>query len=309
MAKTAKVSVDYILPLYMNGLSGRMLRLPPPKGKSREILLVYGTHASLERMFGAAEYINRYGGVTMPDLPGVGGMDSFYKIGEKPTTDNFADYLAAFVKLRYRNRRVTIAGLSFGFVVVTRMLQKYPEIAKKVDLLISFAGFAHYKDFKWRRLSLILCKYTASFFSFRPVAAFGQHIVLRGPFIRLAYKLVEDKQGKMRDVDEKQRRERVEFEIELWQKNDLRTYMYTAVSMLKVNLCNIHVDLKVNHVAVDEDRYFDHLLVEQHMRTIFKDFELSVPADKFHGPAVIAKADEVAKSIPPRIKNLLREEP
>jgi pimeloyl-ACP methyl ester carboxylesterase len=128
MVKTAKDPAEYILPLYMNGLSGRMLRMPPPKDKSREILFIYGHHTSLERVFGVAELLNKYGSITIPDLPGFGGMQPFYKIGEKPTLDNMADYLASFVKLRYRNKRFTIAGHSLGFMIVTRMLKKYPEI-------------------------------------------------------------------------------------------------------------------------------------------------------------------------------------
>ena len=63
---------DYVLPLDMNGLSGRMLCLPAQAGKKREILFVPGLHTSLERLFGVIEYLNKYGGVTLPDLPGFG---------------------------------------------------------------------------------------------------------------------------------------------------------------------------------------------------------------------------------------------
>jgi len=43
--------------------------------------------------------------VTHAGSAGIRGMDSFYKIGRAPTLDAFADYLAAFIKMRYRNRR------------------------------------------------------------------------------------------------------------------------------------------------------------------------------------------------------------
>jgi pimeloyl-ACP methyl ester carboxylesterase len=112
----------HIAPLHVNGLNGRLLRLPAPKNKNREILLLYGHHSSLERMSGFAEVMNRYGAVTMPDLPGFGGMDSFYKIGEKPTLDNYADYLASIIKLRYKRRRVTIVGMSFAFPIILPFL-------------------------------------------------------------------------------------------------------------------------------------------------------------------------------------------
>ncbi len=130
---------DYILPLNINGLQGRMLRLPSTGRKKREIMYIYGHHSSLERNFGVAEYLNKYGSVTVPDLPGFGGMDSFYKISKEPTLDNMADYLASFIKLRYKKQKFTLTGLSLGFMIITRMLQRYPEIAKQVDVLVSYA--------------------------------------------------------------------------------------------------------------------------------------------------------------------------
>src|SRR5579863_9493933 len=119
MPKTSSKNLaDYVVQLNINGLRGRMLRLPA-KRRNREILLIYGHHASLERFFGLAEMLNDYGAVTMPDLPGFGGMQSFYRLGITPSIDNLADYLATFIKLRYKRRRLTIIGLSFGFTVVT----------------------------------------------------------------------------------------------------------------------------------------------------------------------------------------------
>ena len=54
-------AADYIYPLKMNGLRGRMLRMPPPAGKKREILYVYGHHSSLERWWGLVQELNQYG--------------------------------------------------------------------------------------------------------------------------------------------------------------------------------------------------------------------------------------------------------
>src|ERR1700741_1092962 len=127
---TLKGPADHIVPLYINGMNGRMLHIPGPAHTKREILFIYGHHSTLERWWGLVQDLNQYGTVTMPDLPGFGGMDSFYRIGQKPTIDNLADYLAAFIKMHYKKRKFTIAGLSFGFLVATRMLQRYPEMAK-----------------------------------------------------------------------------------------------------------------------------------------------------------------------------------
>ncbi|HVX58738.1 MAG TPA: hypothetical protein VG964_03315, partial [Candidatus Saccharimonadales bacterium] len=97
MPKKELRSEDFIVPLDINGLQGRMLRLPAPAGIDREILFIYGQHSSLERWWGLAQELNKMGALTMPDLPGLGGMTSLYKIGQTPDIDAMADYLAAFV--------------------------------------------------------------------------------------------------------------------------------------------------------------------------------------------------------------------
>jgi len=305
MAKKPKPKnpADFITPLHMNGLTGRMLHVPSPK--KREILLVYGHHASIERMLGVAEDLSQYGNVTLPDLPGFGGMQSFYKIGLHPTLDNFADYLASFVKLRYRGKRVRIFAMSFGFVVVTKMLQRHPDLAKKVDLLVSVVGFTHKEDFKFKRRNYLLMRNVAWFFSGRFSAWFGRHIVLRSLFIRLAYRAVADKHVKLKDVDIEEREKRINFEIGLWQMNEVRTYMKTSLIMFNLDLCDKQIKLPVYHISVEPDRYLDNNIVEQHMRVIFTGFTHIKSKMSGHAPTVIADAAEASHFIPPKIRKLL----
>lgn len=302
-----KNPADYIEPLHMNGMRGRMLRMPPTGRKNREILMVYGHHASLERIFGLAEDLNKYGGVTAPDLPGFGGMQSFYRIGEKPSLDNLADYLAAFIKLRYKRRRITIMGMSLGFVIVTQMLQKYPELAAKVDLLVSTVGFVHHDDFKFKRRTFLLYRYGSVVFSSRLPAWIARTFILRGPFIRAAYMSVADNHSKLRDADVAERRKRVDFEITLWKSNDIRTYMETTTIMMTLDLCHKRVELPVYHIEVADDRYFDNRLVEQHMRVIYRDFFPIASNMPGHAPTVVATAREAAPFIPAKIRRLLAQ--
>lgn len=302
-----KDAQNYIEPLYMNGLHGRMLRMPAKKPSQREILLVYGHHASLERMLGLAEDLNKYGGVTMPDLPGFGGMESFYKVGLKPSVDNLADYLAAFIKLRFRGRRITLLGMSFGFVVATRMLQRYPELAKKVDLLVSVVGFAHKDDFKFKRRNYLLMLWLARLFSTRPTAWIGRHVLLRPTFIRWSYISVADKHTKLKDADKEERDRRINFEIKLWHINDVRTYMFTTIQMLKIDLCATKVDLPVYHIAVEPDRYFDNRNVKEHLKIIYQDATIIKSKMSGHAPTVVATAADAAPFIPKKIRSLLRQ--
>lgn len=296
---------DYIVPLHMNGLNGRMLYLPSKQ--SRQILMVYGSHASLERMLGFAEALQAYGTVTIPDLPGFGGMDSFYKIGQKPSIDNLADYLAAYIKLRYKNRRITIMGVSLGFVIVTRMLQKHPAIAKKVDLLVSIAGFVHHNDFALTRSTKALFRYFPVPLSWRIPGWTTQTFVLRAPLIRAVYRLAGDKNTKLNGVPSDKRAELIDFEVGLWQINDIRTYMDTVISMMKLDLCDNRVALPVYHVAITGDHFFDNHCVEQHMRVIYSDFTSMPVHFDGHAPTVIADAKEARKFIPRKLITLLKQ--
>lgn len=306
MAKRKERNVaDFIVPLEMNGLQGRMLRLPAPKNKTREILFIYGHHSSLERWWGVVQDLNQYGAVTMPDLPGFGGMESMYKIGEKPDIDTLADYLAAFIKLRYKRRRVTIAGLSFGFVVVTRMLQRYPDIAKRVDVLISVVGFAHHEDFIFSRSRMFCYRAAARFVSYRLPAIFFRNVLLHPLVLRSVYAKTHNARDKFKSVRRDHFKNVMDFEVHLWHANDVRTHMLTTAEFLRLDNCRWRVDLPVHHVSVKADRYFDNHTVEQHLRVIFSDFTEYRSRMDGHAPSVVADTKTAAPLIPKKLRTVL----
>jgi pimeloyl-ACP methyl ester carboxylesterase len=307
MKGTTSQASDFIVPLNMDGLSGRMLHVPAPKGKSREILFIYGHHSSLERWWGVIQDLNQYGAVTVPDLPGFGGMESMYQHGEEPTIDNLADYLAAFVKLRYRRKRITIAGLSFGFVVVTRMLQRYPELVKKVDLLVSVVGFAHKDDFVFTRQRYLAYRTAAQFFSHKIPAMFFRGVFLHPWILKSVYGHTRNAKQKFDNTERQERRKLMNFEVHLWHCNDVRTYMKTSVEFLNLDNCQKQVNLPVWHISVEADRYFNNRYVEQHMRVIFTDFHEAKSKLDTHAPSVIADAKASAPLIPPKIRKLLKQ--
>lgn len=309
MAVKNKLDInDYIYPLNMNGLRGRMLRLPPPKGKKREILYVYGHHSSIERWWGLAQELNRYAGVTVPDLPGFGGMDSFYKIGRKPTVDTLADYLATFIKLRYKRRRVTVMGLSFGFVVVTRMLQRYPDLAKKIDLTVSVVGFSHKDDFAFTKPRYWALRSGAAFFSLWLPSKLLRYTLLNSLILRTFYGRLEFAQDKFANLSNEERKRMLDFEVHLWHANDIRTHCYTANQFFKIDNCQQQVDVPLWHIWVPADRYFDHHRVEQHLQIIFKEFKQTKSRMSGHAPTIIAEAEEAAPLIPPALRRWLNKD-
>lgn len=308
MPKTAKNPADYILPLNMNGLSGRMLRMPCSKDKKREILFIYGHHALLERWWGLIENLSDYGNVTAPDLPGFGDMDSFYKIGTKPTIDAYADYLAAFIKLRYKNKKVTIVALSYGFVVITRMLQRYPEIAKKVDLLVSLVGFMHKDDLVINPRVRKLDKYLARLFATRPIALIIRYGFLNKFVLKRLYTNLPWSKRRNKDVAPDDFDGAMDFEVELWQANDVRTHWLTTSQFLDLDNCNNFVALPVVHIVSKQDHYLNNLTVEQHMRQVFSGYKQFVAKTKAHVPSVIADKQAMAVLLPAGLRRLLNKE-
>jgi pimeloyl-ACP methyl ester carboxylesterase len=295
---------DYIVPLYINGLNGRMLRMPN-KDKNREVLFVYGHHSTIERWWGLIQVLGDYGTVTVPDLPGFGGMDSFYKIGQKPDLDTMADYLAAFIKMRYKRRRVSIAGLSFGFIVVTRMLQRYPDLAKKVDLLVSVVGFAHKDDFTFTRRRHTGYVLASKSLSYKLPSIFFKNVLLHPALLRAVYAKTHNAKHKFKNTSKKEFDRMMDFEVHLWHANDARTHMATTVEMLKVNNLQKRVDLPVWHVAVAGEKYFDNTMVEQHYRIIFSDFNLALSKLDNHAPSILATKTEASPLVPKEIRRVL----
>ena len=304
--KVTKDIADYIVPLNINGLEGRMLRLPPPPNKNTEFLFIYGHHSSLERWWGLAQVLNKYGAVTMPDLPGFGGMDSFYKIGKKPTIDNLADYLAAFVKLRYRRKKVAIVGMSFGFVIATRMLQRYPELVKRVTFICSLVGFAHKDDFTFSKKRYYFYLSATHLLSFRIAATFFRYTFVSSLVLRSFYARTHNAKNKFAEAKTPEDHKRLmDMEVKLWHDNDIRTWAFTSTQFLTFDNCRVKINLPLWHVSAEADHFFDNHIVEQHMSIIFTKFNNAVVSVKSHAPSVIADEKAASVLVPAKLRRVL----
>lgn len=310
MAKKSETAADYIVPLNINGLSGRMMRVPSaPTRKQREILLIYGHHAMLERWWSLVENLREYGNVTMPDLPGFGGMDSFYKIGTKPSIDAYADYLASFVKLRYRQKKVTVVAISYGFVVVTRMLQKYPELSKKINMMVSVAGFMRKDDFLWSSKRRFFFRLITRFFAAAPVAFIIRYGFLNRTVISYLTRRLTHSKHRFIEVTPQEFEKNMDFEVQLWHANDVRTHWYTTGDFFKFDNTKTHINLPIIHVVSENDHYFDNLSVEQSMRMVFTDYLRFTAKSKAHTPHITADKKATAVLLPPGLRRLLRRKP
>ena len=285
------------------------MRIPPPPGRKRELLVIYGHHSLLERWWGLVQNFQQFGGVTMPDLPGFGGMDSFYKIGQKPTIDNLADYLASFIKLRYKRRRITIVGISFGFVVATRMLQRYPDLAKRVDMIVSAAGFAHYDDFRFSKQRLLMYRSASKLFSLPFASWVWRHTALSPWVLRKAYARTHNAKHKFAEVAALPEKfeAMMNVEIDLWHMNDARTHFATTNEFLNLDNCKSQIPVPVWHVYTKHDQYFNNDVVEQHFRIIFTHYEAAPANLKNHVVSVLADKKETAPFIPQKLRKYLNQ--
>ena len=114
-----------------------------------------------------------------------------------------------------------------------------------------------------------------------------------------------DKHVKFKDTDNEERNKRIDFEVNLWHINDVRTYMDVSVSMLKLDLCKERVDLPVYQITVTPDHFFDHKIVEQHLKVIYRESSEIKSKMSGHSQTVLATADDVAPFFPPKFRRLL----
>ncbi len=307
MPATKASPSDYIESLNMNGLKGRMLSMRSKRKNNQEILFIYGHHSSLERWWGLVQVLHGFGSVTMPDLPGFGGMDSFFKIGKKPTLDNFADYLASFIKLRYQRKRVVIVGMSYGFVIVTRMLQRNPELQNKVKLVVSLVGFADHEDLKFSKTRYLFYLFGARLLARRFNAFMFRHLALNRFMLRLVYAKLHNAKHKFENIDSgKKLNYLLDVEVGLWQMNDVRTYMLTTIDLLTFTNCDDRINVPLWHVAAVNDHFLDNAKVEQHMRIIYDDFTQSLISATNHAPTIIADKKAAAAMVPKDLGRKIR---
>jgi hypothetical protein len=187
------------------------------------------------------------------------------------------------------------------------MLQRCPELTKKIEMLVSFAGFAHRDDFTFSKPRWTLYRYGAGLIKHRPVSWVFRHVCLHPKILRAVYGKTHNAKEKFAGVVGEELEEITKFEINLWHDNDVRTWAYTTVEFLQLDNCKVQVDLPVYHIAVAGDRYFDNQMVEQHFRVIYSEYILLEKLNLAnHAPSVVADDKAAAVFFPPKLRRMLQ---
>ena len=300
---------DHVYDLEIDGLKGRCWRAPAiyEEMAGSTLLVAYGHHSSLERTRGLAQYMRRFGRVVIPDLPGFGGMDSFYRSGRKPTLDNYADYFkACFDTELERGRPVVLVGFSFGFLVVTKFLQKYPEYRSSVRAVVAVVGFAHRDALEFspsrRRLYISLAKIIRT----KSGSAAFRHLCLSRPVLRLVYARTYMARHKFADRSEEEKRRFMDMEISLWHLNDPRTWAFTSILMLTVDLTSENTGLDLHHLIVSGDQFLNAAANEAALQKIYNTVMVFNVDSPTHAPSVIASPEEIAAIMPDALAEALK---
>jgi pimeloyl-ACP methyl ester carboxylesterase len=276
MAKRSQSTDQYSISANLGGLDGQILYLPASAHKNHDILLIYGHFGTLINYLDLAKDLSKYGNVTVAELPGFNNHNSLYKIHDKPTLDELADYLTTVVNYRFRKKKVTIVGVGFGLVVVTRMLQRHASLGRKVNMLISIDGIAHHDDLNTlsrgqRRLYALYLR----LFSWRVTAGILKNTSLPDALLEKIYNL------KVKNPKKSTARQRLMD----WRVHDFRTYMRTMSELLKLDNCQKSVNVKFAQVWSGALVCLDREVTDQHFQVIFDDFQLITSNQKFSNRA------------------------
>jgi len=273
------------------------------KNSKLNIVFIYGHHSSLERSWGIIQALNDYGNVYAPDLPGFGGMDSLYKINKTASIDNLADFLIDYLDNQFANQKYFLIGLSFGFVVITRALQKKPQLKDNILSLISLIGFSKYDEFnfsKTRHFSYLLA---SNFFDHYLTSIFFEKIILSKFILSNFYLRTYNAKNKVINSS-LDYQEQINFEINLWHQNDVRTWIHTSKEFFQFDNTKQPISLNLLYVTTKKDNFFNSKQVLCNLKLIFNQVDCEVVNLKSHSVSILADKSEAQTLLPKKMINL-----
>lgn len=305
MSKKYANPIDFIYPVNINGLDGRFLYL---KSKLRtvksNILIVYDINSNIEKWWGLAIALTKYSNVSIVDLPGFGGMDSLFKIGWEPTIDSLADYLASFIKLRYRNKRFSIIAIGAGFSIATRTLQNNKAIEHKVNNFIAINGYAHHDDLNVSKKTKIAKRFFYRVLATRIISFFIKNFYFNRKI--LDYRINDKVVKKIRSHHTNQFIK--QFMVDLLYENDFRTRIFLRKELLGLNNCDIQLSVPFYQISTGFKQYnliANH--VEQHLKIIFKDYHYLAVRELRKIPYIMNDPKVAIRLIHPKLRRILQK--
>lgn len=277
-------------------------------GKTRVFVLVYGQHASLERLEPLIAVFRQFGDVYAVDNPGFGGMEPSYKIGKYPDLHFQADHLHHFITTCLpQHKRLTIIGISYGFQIVTQLLHDFPELQPRTEHVVNMVGCLSYKELDMPLSYKIPLIYLLAFPGRTWLGSTLFKLIARRRVIISVYLLTKPIQVKLRGISRKQAVAYADEQASLWIHNDPRTHGAAAWDFVTKNdLTQLKLPVDALHLSVPGDHIIDSSSVKHSMATVFRSFHSFDIALDNHAPLDL-DADDIEAIIPVELAKILKE--
>jgi hypothetical protein len=139
---------------------------------------------------------------------------------------------------------------------------------------------------------------------------FFRYVILNSVILKSFYRFTPNAKHKFKDMSRDEFKRMIKFEVELWQCNDVQTYMRTAEAMFNLDLTHEKVNLPIHNISLGKaDQYFDAKTVAKHMRKIFTSYSVDKANMKNHMPSVIADKSETVGLIPVNSRKMFARAP
>lgn len=278
-------------------------------GAKRTFVLVYGQHATIERLMPIIDSLRVFGDVYLPDNPGFGGMEPAYKIKRYPDLPFYAEHLNHFIDNYVApDRQLTLFGISYGFQMLTQLLHDYPDLSTRVENLISFVGFASHHDFHMaKRISIPLMYMLTNSGRTRLGAAMYDRI-LNERLIVAVYSLTKPIQAKFKTLPKDEARRYAKEQAWLWLVNDNRTHGVTAWDFFKRNdLTGYRLDVDTLHVGVPNDHLINNKRIVHELADMFTRFTAYELNLDNHAPLDVDTPEKVMELMPTKLQTTLSQ--
>jgi len=216
-------------------------------------------------------------------------------------TQGEADLLGSTVRLGLTGSRGLAVTILWRAAIEKQKKHEWNE----VDLLVSLVGFMHKDDFQFKPFTRKAFSAVTRLFGTAPAAWLIRYVGLNGPVIRTIYTRLPAGSRRLSAMDPVEAKLMLEFDVHLWQINDVKTHWRTTSEFLQIDNCKKRIALPVWHVASKKDHYFNNHIIEQHMLVVFESCRLVQFDARGHTPDVLSDKKGLGVMLPPALRKVL----
>jgi pimeloyl-ACP methyl ester carboxylesterase len=197
------------------------------------------------------------------------------------------------------DRKLTFIGISYGFQIVTAMLDQAPDIGARTEHAISFVGFVRYSDFAMPLSYKVFLLHLGANPARRRIGAQVFRAGLRPGVLRMIFFFNRPFNLKFKNFNKAEARQYVDEQIWLWMINDHRTHGATAWDFFKKNdLTALRLPVDAIHIGVPNDHLINNKAVTSELTDMFRSLEVFELNLANHAPLDIDSPEKVLQLLP-----------